>query len=112
MKNWLLLTLIVLITGCSSVSQGGYYWGNYSLSYFEMVKDRTPETVSRRITALEEIIDGSSERELRVPPGVHAELGMLFIDSGRNEEGVAQLEAEIAVYPESKPFIDRLLSRL
>jgi hypothetical protein len=108
----LLAGLVLTVAGCSSVSQGGYYWGNYSVSYFEMVKDRSPETIAKRISALEEIIEQSEERDLRVPPGIYAELGMFFVEDGRKEDGMVQFENEIAVYPESKPFIERLVSRL
>jgi len=104
--------LILALAGCSSVSQGGYYWGNYSLSYFEMVKDRSAETIAKRISALEDIIAQSKERDLRVPPGIHAELGMLFVEEGRTEDGMVQFQNEVSVYPESQPFIERLVSRL
>jgi hypothetical protein len=106
-----LVLAIGLLSGCSSVSTGGYYWGEYSESYFSLVKDRNAETISNRVKALEEIVSESASRDLRVPPGIHAELGMIYMDAGRGDEGMAQFETEVILYPEAKPFIERLLAR-
>ncbi len=111
MKYLALVIAVLVSTGCAQVSQGGYYWGQYSESYFALVKDRNQETVMQRITALEEIVSESASRDIRVPPGIHAELGMVYAEVGREEESLGQFETEVAIYPESKPFIERLVSR-
>lgn len=106
-----IIVFLAFLSGCSSVSQGGYYWGDYSSTYFSLVKDRNADTVSRRVVALEDIVSKSADRDIRVPPGIHAELGMLYAEEGREAEGFAQFEREVALYPEAKPFIERLIAR-
>ena len=56
------------------------------------------------------IISESNELNLRVPPGIHAELGNLLAFDQQNEAAIAEFNKEMNVYPESKVFIERLLS--
>jgi hypothetical protein len=46
-----------------------------------------------------------------VPPGVCADYGYLLLRQGKIEEGKALLAKETVLYPESKKFIDRILTR-
>ncbi len=110
-KILMVLGVFALITGCTTVSQGGYYWGDYSASYMELVKDPSPEMKERRRETLTDIINESKELELRVPPGIYAERGLLSIEQGDMAQGMADLSSEVETYPESKPFVERLVAR-
>ena len=104
------LALLALLGACTTVSQGGYYWGAYSPTYFEMVKNPSPETTERRLEALTDIIEVSADKGLRVPPGIYAERGMMFIETDKTR-AMSDFQAEIAAYPEAEPFIERLVAR-
>ncbi len=106
------LLFIGIISGCSSVSPGGYYWGQYSYTYHEMIKNPSSESKAKHQKTLLDIITESDELGLRVPPGVHAELGNLFAMDDRMDEALNEFDKEKKLYPESKVFIERLLTSL
>jgi hypothetical protein len=108
-----ILALAVLITsGCSNISHGGYYWGNYSYSYHELIKNPSEEARVNHENSLRDIIQKSEEKVIRVPPGIHAELGNLLFKSDRIEEAMAHFEVEMTTYPESRVFLERLLQNM
>jgi hypothetical protein len=110
---WLGLPGIALfLSGCSGVSAGGYYWGDYSTSYFALVKEASDENKSGRVLALEDIVQKSIDKGIRVPPGVYAELGVMYADRGDIELGITTLRAEIETYPESAIFVNRWIERI
>jgi hypothetical protein len=44
-----------------------------------------------------------------VPPGVYADYGFILLQASKTDQGREMLEREVALYPESKQFIDRIL---
>ena len=60
----------------------------------------------------EKVIEKQKGSRKVVPPGVNAEYGYLLIKSGKKEEGLALLRAEIKAYPESEKFISRIINQL
>ncbi len=113
-KYKILIAAIVLATlsGCSSISKGGYYWGDYSTSYYDYLKNPTEEQLISRIESLEEIIVKSGELDLRTPPAVHAELGQAYMKQGLVEKAKEHFRSEVSLYPESELFVRRLVSDL
>jgi len=110
-KYSVVLMLGILITGCSSVSTGGYYWGKYSYTYHALLKAPSDETRAAHEASLRNIIEESREKELRTPPGIAAELGyLLTLRQASEEEVMAYFEMEKTLYPESQVFLERLLS--
>jgi len=96
--------------GCTTVSEAGYYWGKYSYTYLETIREPSMESNEKHIESLREILAKSDERSLKPPPGVSAELGfwLLKIDP-TSSEATSLFEREIAEYPEAEVFIKRLL---
>ena len=47
-----------------------------------------------------------------LPPGFRAHLGMLYLYTGNAEQARALWQAEKEAFPESSPYMDRLLDRL
>mgnify|MGYP003684247583 CR=1 FL=1 len=105
----LVIFLCIGLAGCSTVSPGGYYWGKYSYTYHDLLKAPGEATIAAHEATLQDIITKSKEKNLRTPPGIHAELGNLLSNAGRNDEAVAQFQAERDLYPESAVFLQRLL---
>lgn len=101
---------MVFGAACSGISPGGYYWGSYSYTYHDLLKEPSAKAADAHESSLREIIAKSAEKNLRVPPGIHAELGNLLSKKNMNEEAIAEYEAERALYPESSIFLERLLS--
>jgi hypothetical protein len=100
----------ILGTGCANVSEAGYYWGSHAQTYYAWVKAPSDETLTQHIAELEGIIEESRERDLRVPPGVHAELGFFLSKADPEADPMPHYRAEMEKYPESRVFIERLIS--
>lgn len=112
MKNKYLAILLfsILMTGCSTISPGGYYWGNYSYTYHDLLKAPSKETRAAHEASLRDIIQKSKEKNLRTPPGVAAELAHLLTLRQSSEEAMIYFEMERTLYPESQVFLEKLLS--
>lgn len=106
----LILALILFFGGgCSSVSQAGYYWGNYSYTYLGTIREPSSKSDEAHMETLRKIIDESETRNLRVPPGVYAELANLIDKQGKSSVALGYYKKEMKLYPESRIFIERLL---
>ncbi len=104
-----LVVALLLLSGCAAtVTEAGYYWGKYANTLYDYTKDPSDQNLDKHVAELESIVEESKERDLKVPPGVHAELG--YIASRRGNESIAlgHYEAEMKLYPESRIFLERL----
>lgn len=105
--TFVVATLLAL-AGCQTVTPAGYYWGNYSKTLYNYTKAPSEETLAQHSTELERIVAESTERNLRVPPGIHAELGYIKARRGDNALAMAHYQSEMQQYPESRQFLERL----
>lgn len=104
----LLLATLAVLTGCQTVTPAGYYWGDYSKTLYTYTKAPSDETLAKHTAELERIIEVSKNRNLRVPPGIHAELGYIKARRGENALAMAHYQSEMQQYPESRLFLERL----
>lgn len=113
-KYLLSATAIILITGCVSQSPKPLYnYGNYSDSYYSYKKNMTPETTLALQNSIEKAIAETDKSESgRVPPGMYANLGYLYIKAGKPSDAIANFTKEKSIYPEATLFMDRLISRI
>lgn len=113
MKTFYKVTAILLfmsLGGCASISESGYYWGNYSHTYNAYLKSPSKETTQAHVESLLDIVKTSNEKGLKCPPGIYAELGYISQKEGGNKEAEQYYNKEIQLYPESKTFISKLYS--
>ena len=103
-----LIMTLGMLQGCATVTEAGYYWGAYSDTLYKYTKDPNEATLANHVEELEKIIKVSREKSLRVPPGVHAELGYIMSRLGDDVRASVQYENEMALYPESRIFLERL----
>ena len=103
-----LIMTLGMLQGCATVTEAGYYWGDYSDTLYKYTKDPNKVTLANHFEELENIIKVSREKSLRVPPGVHAELGYIMARQGDDVGSIVQYENEMALYPESRIFLERL----
>ena len=106
----LAIAAVLALSGCATVTEAGYYWGKYSSTLYDYTKNPSDETMAAHVEELEKIITESAERELRVPPGVHAELGYIRAKQGDGATAMAHYESEMALYPESRLFLERVVA--
>jgi hypothetical protein len=109
MKNILTLLIpIILIVSCTA-TKPLYSWNKYDISSYNYLKNNDDKSIQELIKNYEAIIAKQKGSRQVVPPGIYADYGFVLLQLGKNEEASAMLEKEIALYPESRIFIDRII---
>lgn len=98
-----------LLGGCVATQKPLYQWDAYPAQVYGHFKGESPDA---QAAALELQLQKIQANGTATPPGLHAHLGMLYSKLGKDDQMVEQLEREKAEFPESGPFMDRLLSQV
>lgn len=108
------LSVSVLFSGCAltQISDSNLYWGSYSKTLYELKKNPSSETRATHMEELNSIITESNERNLKVPPGLYAELGMYLLNDGKKAKANEYFNLELKTYPESKTMISQILKKI
>jgi len=105
-----LALIILMMSGCAG-PKPMYEYGNYSESFYNLKKTGDSEAISQWKTALEESIEMSNAQAIRIPPGVNANLGYLYLKVNDADRAISYFEAEKALYPESTVFMQKLIKK-
>jgi hypothetical protein len=110
MKTIIIISFAVLIisSGCSPLSKETFYWGDYSLTLYDYKKNPDEKTIGAHKKEILEVIEYAEKWERKVPPGVYAEYGYILLKEGNGPVGMAYLDKETTLYPESTVFIERI----
>lgn len=108
-KQGLILSAALTLAGCASQPQL-YYWENYQPTVYQYYQQDRGD-VQEQIIALQKVIETSRAKDLSVPPGLYAHMGLLYSSVGNIEEAYNQFRMEKQLFPESAPFMDFLLSQ-
>lgn len=108
-----LLTLLpFLCTGCAiGGSKSLYQWGSYEDQVYAMYAEPGKVSPQEQILTLEADADKARASNRALPPGMHAHLGYLYFQSGKPDRAVAEFETESRLFPESRPYMERLIAR-
>ena len=101
---------LIFLGGCTTVTEAGYYWGDYSSTLYKFTKNPSDETLAAHEEELQEIIKVAFDKGLMVPPGINAELGYINAGRGNDASSKAYYESEMQSYPESRLFLERLIA--
>lgn len=85
-----------------------YYYGKYSHTLYNYKKNPNDKTFQDHMSELDDIIEKSNEKNLRVPPGIYCEYAYLLLQKGEKKEALKYIDLEEHTYPESVVFIERL----
>lgn len=96
----------VLVLGACASKPPLYSWGPYENQLYAHFKNESPE---EQILILERHAQETQASGKQLPPGYRAHLGLLYAKVGREGEFFAALEQEKTFFPESAPYVDRLL---
>lgn len=112
MKNLLqgsgLLALVALATGCVQAPPQLYQWDNYQSSVYQHYQADSAN-IGEQIQKLEASLEKAHANSVSVPPGLHAHLGMLYFNVGREQEARDHFAAEKDLFPEAAHFMDYIL---
>ena len=106
-------TLIVCalgVTACMPASQ--FYWGSYEESLYSRQQHAGAGGETEAATMLLATINDAQAANAKVGPGIHGDYGYLLLKQGRVDEAIAEMQEEAAAYPESKPLMDTMVSRI
>ena len=103
--------VLVFFSGCAAkVSQSNLYWGNYSNTLYNIKKEPGDSSKAAHEKELNSIVQKSKELNLRVPPGIYAELGLLAMERGENDAAQNYFGLEQNTYPEGTILMQQTLS--
>ena len=108
-KGVILLVFCVL-PACGQPSL--YHWGEYEENLYLRATDTSEKAQAEAVRMLESTINEAEENNARLAPGVYADYGYLLLKQGRTQEAMANFKKEAGLYPESKYFMDSVISRI
>jgi hypothetical protein len=97
----------LLLSGCAA-NKGMYDWGGYSGILYNSYKD--PATVAANTHKLELHIQTLEQSKQKVPPGLYADLGTMYLQAGDKEKAKANFMKERNTWPESAGLMDALIN--
>lgn len=114
MKKLLLVLTALLICGMlgGCVAPTMYYYDGYSSALYAYKKSPDAKTLLNYKKSLEDIIEKSPKKKLRVPPGIYCEYAYLLAKEGNSTEALKFFALEKSTYPESAFFVDKLMAKL
>lgn len=86
-----------------------YSWDSYQPAVYASLQG--DEDSATQVLAMEKNIETARARNVALPPGFHAHLGMLYLKQGQDARAMEQIQSERAAFPESASFMDFLLRR-
>ncbi|MDH1631579.1 DUF4810 domain-containing protein [Pseudomonas mosselii] len=96
----------VLLAGCNS-PKTLYQWESYQPQVYGYLKGDAKE---EQAIALERDLEKIKAKNGAVPPGYHAQLGLLYSGLGKDDQMIQQFRTEKALFPESAAYMDFLMS--
>lgn len=106
----LLFACAVSVSACFPAKQ--FYWGSYEDSLYSRQQHAGAEGEAEAATMLLATINEAQANNGKVGPGIHADYGYLLLKQGRTDEAIAELQKEAALYQESKPLMETMVSRI
>ncbi len=108
--GWLAPIAAAWLVGCAG-PQPLYHWSSYQPMVYERLKG-TGKGPEGQILELEKGIQQAAAKGTTVPPGYHAHLGLLYLETSRHAQAAAAWEQEKRLFPESRAYMDFLLNNL
>lgn len=110
-KGLAALCLLATLAGCAGPKQL-YSWNGYQPHVYAHLKNDGKSSPEEQILDLEKGIQEASAKGAKVPPGYHAHLGLLYLNTGRTDQALASWNQEKALFPESAKYIDFLINNM
>lgn len=107
-----LLLGCALALGACSAEKGLYSWADYQNASYQYLRDNDEEASQELIRNYEKIIKKQKGKRKVVPPGVYADYGFVLLQLNRMPEAKVMFQNEMALYPESKIFLERVLKMI
>jgi hypothetical protein len=100
--------LAFVLSGCATAPI--YEWGGYDDLMYQQYKE--PATTPDVRTGLEAHVLALETNRQRVPPGLYAEVGTLYLQAGNTDQALQMYRRERAYWPESKTLMDAMIGNI
>ena len=100
--------VLVMLSGCAPARQ--YEWNNYDASLYQYYK--APNSAEGFRTSMDAHLKDLESRKQRPAPGLYAELGTLYLESGDRLTAALYYRKERDAWPESRHLMDAMLASL
>lgn len=108
LRSCLAVMFVVGVSGC--VAPGLYQWGGYERDLYGAYKDPAKmEALRLNLETQTNLMEGSGQK---VAPGLYAELGTLYLQSGSSDKAIAMYKKEREAWPESKGLMTTMIENL
>lgn len=102
---------VMLLAGCQT-ARPLYHWGSYEAGLYSSYAKPGKLTVEERIAQLEADVRAAKAKGVPPHPGLHAQLGYLYLQKGDAGTARGHFETEKALFPEATALMDRLIGKL
>jgi hypothetical protein len=105
------VVLVGTLFGCAHKPTPLYMWETFPHQQYDVLmhEGASPD---EQMHAMELHATKARSANAALPPGFRAHLGMLELNAGRADRAKELFEQEKAAFPESAPYMDRLLAKL
>ncbi|RLJ16563.1 DUF4810 domain-containing protein [bacterium endosymbiont of Escarpia laminata] len=113
MKLLTFIAVLFIVSGCATTPQPLYIYGDYSDSYYAYKKNIGEESTLKLQQSIEQAIEEAGKSHSgRVPPGMYANLGYIYLKGGNPQKAIDSFKKEKSIYPESAHFMDRVIIKV
>jgi hypothetical protein len=110
--TWLVAVgLVVLLAACAQAPKPLYHWEGYQRGVYEFLKG-DGISVDEQLTQMLAQAEKARGRDVALPPGFRAHLGLLQLQAGRVDEARSSFVAEKTAFPEASHYMDFLLAKM
>ncbi len=113
LRRGLIAVIVVVTLSACAKPAPLYVYGDYSESYYRQAKTDNEENRLKLTESMEKAIEKADKsRSGRVPPGMYANLGYMYLKAGNAQKALSNFEREKAVYPEATHFMERMIAKV
>ena len=100
------------LVGCATAPKSLYSWGEFPQQTYLTLSLPEKATPQDQVLKLEKDIEKAKAKNLAIPPGMYAHLGLQYLNMNDAPRAIQYFELERQVYPESTVLMDRLLKKM
>lgn len=106
LKSMILIFFILSLLFISSCTQTHYSWNGYDQALYDHYE--SPGDREQYVETLKTIIQRAEEGG-KIPPGLYAEYGYTFYETGNYQQAVQYFQREADLWPEARLFMNKMI---
>jgi hypothetical protein len=110
-RKWL-FALLLFLPGCAAQTPVLYQWGSYENLIYRSYPDTGALSPEEQIQKLEAEYQVARSKNLQLPPGYYAQIGLMYYRAGKPNEAAHSFAVEAELFPESKVFMKRVIDKI